>query len=157
MIPVRAIRCVHCPRPVHPVRGGAYCEVHTPLDLTGGVSPSDSSGGAGLMDTSRAGRRERRRPGYCTNCYARPASQGKRTCAHCLAYRRSVRAERRAGWQCVICSADTEPCRKHCPACLDAMARREAGRRPEPTRVLRCSLCGGERHNAATCARRAAS
>lgn len=44
MIPVRAIRCVHCPRPVHPTRGGAYCAEHTPLDLTGGVSPSDSSG-----------------------------------------------------------------------------------------------------------------
>lgn len=41
MIPVRAIRCVHCPRPVHPTRGGAYCVVHTPLDLTGGVAPGD--------------------------------------------------------------------------------------------------------------------
>ena len=32
---VRWIRCVQCPRPVHPTRGGAWCEVHTPQDLTG--------------------------------------------------------------------------------------------------------------------------
>lgn len=37
------IRCVHCPCPVHPTRGGAYCVAHTPVDLTGGVSPGDAT------------------------------------------------------------------------------------------------------------------
>lgn len=31
---VRWIRCMECPRPVHPTRGGAWCEAHTPQDLT---------------------------------------------------------------------------------------------------------------------------
>lgn len=35
------IHCVHCPLPVHPTRGGAYCVAHTPVDLTGGVAPHD--------------------------------------------------------------------------------------------------------------------
>lgn len=28
------IRCVDCRRPVHRERGGAWCEEHTPVDLT---------------------------------------------------------------------------------------------------------------------------
>lgn len=39
---VNGLRCVDCRRPVHPTRGGAYCEVHTPEDRTGGVAPHDA-------------------------------------------------------------------------------------------------------------------
>lgn len=60
MIPVRAIRCVHCPRPVHPTHGGAYCAEHTPLDLTGGVSPGDSTGRREVLRDD--GRRRSGRP-----------------------------------------------------------------------------------------------
>lgn len=49
----RTIRCVHCSRPVHPTRGGAYCVQHTPLDLTGGVAPSDRVVGISTRDASK--------------------------------------------------------------------------------------------------------
>jgi len=49
----RTIRCVHCSRPVHPTRGGAYCVAHTPLDLTGGVAPSDREVGISTRDSSK--------------------------------------------------------------------------------------------------------
>lgn len=37
----KAIPCIVCRRPVDPKRGGAWCDEHTPLDLTGGVAPHD--------------------------------------------------------------------------------------------------------------------
>lgn len=43
------IRCIgpvgggSCPRAVDPVRGGAWCTLHTPVDLTRGVTPDQTS------------------------------------------------------------------------------------------------------------------
>lgn len=35
------VRCIDCGRHVHATLGGAWCEVHRPVDLTGGVLPWD--------------------------------------------------------------------------------------------------------------------
>lgn len=35
------VRCIDCGRHVHPTLGGAWCEEHRPVDLTGGVLPWD--------------------------------------------------------------------------------------------------------------------
>lgn len=37
------VRCIDCGRHVHATLGGAWCEVHRPMDLTGGVLPWDRS------------------------------------------------------------------------------------------------------------------
>lgn len=36
-----SIRCLDCGCPVHRALGGAWCEAHRPVDLTGGVAPWD--------------------------------------------------------------------------------------------------------------------
>lgn len=41
-VTVRCIGGVGCGAAVDPERGGAWCRRHRPLDLTGGVLPSDS-------------------------------------------------------------------------------------------------------------------
>jgi len=38
---VSRVRCIDCGRHVHATLGGAWCEVHRPVDLTGGVLPWD--------------------------------------------------------------------------------------------------------------------
>lgn len=51
-----AVRCIDCGRPVRAL-GGAWCETHRPLDLTGGVMPWDSPtrvGRRGFAPTVRA-------------------------------------------------------------------------------------------------------
>jgi hypothetical protein len=40
---VSRVRCIDCGRHVHATLGGAWCEVHRPVDLTGGVLPWDRS------------------------------------------------------------------------------------------------------------------
>lgn len=60
---VHTLRCTAspCGRPVDPVRGGAWCAEHTPVDLTGGVAPHDVP--APVYPPTRSGAPTRMRPG----------------------------------------------------------------------------------------------
>lgn len=53
------VRCIDCGRHVHATLGGAWCEVHRPVDLTGGVmawdhlAPVQSKGRVAMVATQK--------------------------------------------------------------------------------------------------------
>lgn len=70
-----------------------------------------------------------------------------------LASNREWRRRRTEAFLCVQCGKPSEPSRAHCAACL-AKRCADYPRSENPKRVLHCSECGAEGHNARTCLRR---